>query len=215
MARVKGTKEPTPEEVGGYLDPHDDFVFNPEQPFLDAVVERWAGKDKSSTKFTEKLIRERHSGERWDEQRRVFLQYVNCEKAAVFGKKLAELGANDLMEADRRQRGLGMSLQMIGRAAIHIDRENPLNSRLEHLGKTMEMSARDVAYLIKTGAEIERKAFGMVQQVADVVYAEQFTNLVVQVVNKFVVDPETKRSIGAEVYQALMQQHEALEENKR
>jgi hypothetical protein len=153
--------------------------------------------------------------ERWEEQRQIFLKYVNREKALVFGKKLAELGATDLMEADRRQRSLGMSLQMIGRGAIRIDQQNPLNSRLEQMGKTLELSARDVAYLIKTGAEIERKAFGMVQQASDVVYAEQFTNLVVQVVNKFVVDPETKRNIGTEVYKALMQQHEALEVNKR
>ena len=209
MARVKGEKQ-EPEGVEGYLDPHDDFVFNSMQPTLDEVLARWA-----KTKFSEKLIRARYSSERWEEQRQVFLRYVNREKALVFGKKLAELGATDLMKADRRQRDLGMSLQMIGRGAIRIDQQNPLNSRLEQMGKTLELSARDVAYLIKTGAEIERKAFGMVQQASDVVYAEQFTNLVVQVVNKFVVDPETKRNIGTEVYQALMQQHEALEANKR
>jgi hypothetical protein len=53
MARVKGEKQ-EPEGVEGYLDPHDDFVFNPMQPTLDEVLARWA-----KTKFSEKLIRAR------------------------------------------------------------------------------------------------------------------------------------------------------------
>jgi len=205
------SKEPIKRPDLGFKNPREEYIFaDPSEALsMPEVARRWAAKYPK--RYTEDGILKAATVHNWRGERENFLEYINRERTRIYGQKMAELKADELIEATKRHRNLGNTLQNLLWNKLKYEKGEML---LMHNGQSVDIKASDIIRAAKEGVAIERKALGLVEMVVNVQFAEELVNNYTQVVSKYVTDPVLLRSIGRDLESVLTAKYEQLENFK-
>jgi hypothetical protein len=98
-AQEKASQESQNENELGFRNPRDEFIFSRDELPSEVVCRKWDGTKNGFYKAD--TIWRAYANEGWEQQRKLFRNFLERERAQMYGKKLAELDADELIEATK------------------------------------------------------------------------------------------------------------------
>lgn len=207
MARVKGPKNPGLDLPCGpkfFSSPREAFVFSDLSPSLEDLAVVWTGLPmESSPGKTWSLPGMRRFSliERWEDQRRLFLDSVHQATIRAYGAKIGEQEVANLEEATKRHRGIVQSLSIYatGKMVKKTRSDGNLELCFEEQGQPITPSAGDVIRSIKEYVQLDRQVLGLADQVNRFYVFAEMSEIFTTVIRKYLTDPAMLRNIYMDI----------------
>lgn len=191
-----------------YLIPENEYVQSPEPVTIKELSRRWKGVESCSHS---NLIRKCHQ-EKWPEKRKQFWSNVREKTENKLEDKLADGMASAMIEANVRHIREGKKLQSFGSSCFRKKEDGGYEIIDPSTGETISMKVvGDVVRMLKEGAELERKALGMADQVVNIKFARDKGRQFVDIVTKYVDDPVILKNILDEFNDIIQKESEELD----
>lgn len=188
-----------------FKNPREHFIYGEREIGYAALWQAWDGHcDIKNYRTLMKIA----AKEQWKKQRNKYWNEFRKLKVQEYQKRMAELEADELVEAVKRHKRHGLALQTVFRTAVKI---KDGKAWFEVDGEKIPLTASAIIRAAEKGIDIERKALGLVEQVVKIEYAEDFADKLASVISKYIDDPSTLRNIGREFKILLQRQYDELE----
>lgn len=169
MARVKGPAPPTPDCPYGpklFSSPREAFVFSDLSPALEDLAEVWTGvpiENRKSSTWDLPGLRRAALAERWEDQRRLFMDSVRQATIRAYGEKIGEQEVANLEEATKRHRAAVQSLSLYasGKMVGKTRPDGKTELCFEEQGVPLTPKASDVIRAIKEYVQLDRQVLGL------------------------------------------------------
>ena len=204
-------QEPEESPTNEYPDIKTEYVYSPEMPSLEHLSIKWK-KHKACSKSA---VLHRAAKENWTELRRKFHEGAQQKAFDLAQQKLAQEMSESVIDANRRHVQLGRALQTIGASAFKKGPAGHLvvvDNADEKQPPIPFKSAKDAAQFVRDGTELERKALGLADQIVKVQMARDLARKTVEVVGKYVTDPDVLENIGRDMEIIVGAEEEILDE---
>jgi hypothetical protein len=205
MGRVRGPVPPDcPYGPKFFSSPREAFVFSDLNPSLEDLAAVWAGLPVENSKsLTWDLPRLRRTSisERWEDQRRLFLDSVHQATIRAYGAKIGEQEVANLEEATKRHRGIVQSLSIYATGKMVKKTRPDGNPELcfEEQGVPLPPTARDVMRSIKDYVQLDRQVLGLADQVNRFYVFAEMSEIFTTVIRKYLTDPAMLRNIYMDI----------------
>jgi len=183
-----------------YYGPRNEYVFSPEKPDFRVLAKKWD--------ISYDTIRQASSDQKWPDQRDNFWRRVQDKKEKEIERRLAADMSDAVIDANKRHMTQGQVLQELGNALI----SKVQKLMAEDADLKLTDAARTAVRAVKEGAELERKALGLVETIMHVTMARDFGIRIVNVVAKYVDEPATLRNIRKDISGEIEKEEVKLEE---
>lgn len=190
-----------------YPTPMHEYIFSPEQVIYSELAERWKGVPgwKPTT------IHNRGQEEGWPRRRREFWEGVHREVENRVQGKIAETMAENIVETNNRHIAFGRLLQSFGKAMMVVDSEGTIKIKDPTTGNYIAATTvGDAIRFIREGAEMERKAFGLADQVVRVQFARDVGKKYFDIIKKYIDDPALLRNIMTDFEEDIQKEVDEL-----
>lgn len=207
MARVKGPAPPTPDCPYGpklFSSPREAFVFSDLSPALEDLAEVWTGvpiENRKSSTWDLPGLRRAALAERWEDQRRLFMDSVRQATIRAYGEKIGEQEVANLEEATKRHRAAVQSLSLYasGKMVGKTRPDGKTELCFEEQGVPLTPKASDVIRAIKEYVQLDRQVLGLADQVNRFYVFVEMSEIFTTVVRKYLTDPAILRNIYMDI----------------
>lgn len=194
--------------VRKYPTPRDEYVYSPEAVSLSELAKRWKGEPGCGYGNLEKRCRL----DGWVAERDKFWGGVRKRMAEQAQAEIADRMKDSIVEANERHMEQGQMLQTVGQTLVvkfaskREDGTTPMDDIRP--GEGLRIAAR----ASKDGVDIERKALGLADRVVQVQFAKETAAEFVEIVTKYVSDPDVLENIAKDVDGIVERHRVGLEE---
>lgn len=205
MARVRGSVVPDcPYGAKFFSSPREAFVFSDLSPSLEDLAEVWAGLPMENTPdetWSLPGMRRFARIERWEDQRRLFLESVHQATIRAYGAKIGEQEVANLEEATKRHRGIVQSLSIYATGKMVKKTRPDGNPELcfEEQGQPLTPKVSDVLHSIKDYVQLDRQVLGLADQVNRFYVFVEMSEIFTTVIRKYLTDPAMLRNIYMDI----------------
>jgi hypothetical protein len=191
-----------------FKNPREEYIYSEDPISIDMLAKKWAWK-KNCSRFT---LNQKSRHQYWKQVRKNFWDECAKKREEEFHKQIVTKDVEELVEASRRHKQLGQTMQGLFHTSIKKEKGKTYLIRSD--GEEIPLKAGDVIRAGKEGFEIERKALGYTDQVVQISFAEDVMSQVFDIVCKYIDDPSVVRNIQADLDVIRKKHQEKLEEFK-
>lgn len=200
-------------KVGEFETPRDEYIFSSIRISFEDLASKWKGVKKGYS-FANLLRNSRK--ENWPLQRKDYQKKVRKEIDKRTVEKLGDKLSNTIVDANLRHMKLGQMMQEFGSSMIVVDEENKCMYIQDPITKEriVPKNVNEIVRVIKEGADLERKALGLADQVVKVQFARELGEIYFNIISKYIIDVTILKNIAGEIEGTLLKEEEKLENLK-
>ena len=191
-----------------FKNPREEYIYSEEPVTVKDLSKKWSHKKNCSLPS----LQQKSCNEHWKRARKFFWDECAKKREEEFHKQIVTKDVEELVEASRRHKQLGQTMQGLFHTSIKKIGGKTYLVRSD--GEEIPLKAGDVIRAGKEGFEIERKALGYTDQVVQISFAEDVMSQVFDIVCKYIDDPSVVRNIQADLDVIRKKHQEKLEEFK-
>jgi hypothetical protein len=185
-----------------YPDPKTQYVYTPEPGIsIGDLAEEWKGVKNCSIHN----LRRRRTAEGWVKERERVHEEVREKARELYISETSTRMKDSLVEANERHLKTGQVVESVALKTIQKYHDN-----LDDM-KT-DSALRMAVAAAKTGVDIQRKALGMADQVVKYTFAKDMSKEIVEIIAKYVVDPNVLENIMRDFESIVEREKGSLDE---
>lgn len=186
---------------GKYLTPYDEYVYSPEPITLKELAKKWKGHKGASLGQLGRLSTEYN----WPGDRKRVWKEIRNKMERMTTEKIAVEMRDSVVETNRRHRQHGKAMQGIGVKTLAKFRDKVEDMKV---GEGLRIALK----ALKDGVDVERKALGLADQVIKVQFAKDMGREFVEIVTKYVNDPDVLENINRDIGAVIERESSELDE---